>query len=184
MLAAVSEALARRDPSTRGHAARVGVLGEAVARRLGWRDQRLRALRVGAALHDVGKLAVPRDLLLKRGPLTRTEVERIRLHPLVGALLVPPLAALRVALPSVLYHHERWDGSGYPYGRSGDEIPAEARLLALADAYDAMTSARPYRAARPSGDALAEIARCAGSQFDPCLAAAFLVVWGGGVNGR
>ena len=184
MLAAVSEALARRDPTTRGHAARVAVLAEAVARRLGWRDERLRALRVGAALHDVGKLAVPRDVLSKRGPLTRPELARIRLHPLAGALLVPPLATLRVALPSVLYHHERWDGRGYPYGRRGVEIPEEARLLALADAFDAMTSARPYRAALPSDDALAEIARCAGSQFDPRLAAAFLVVWGGGANGR
>ena len=184
MVVRLTQALERRDPATRGHAARVAKLAEAVARRLGWAEERLEVLRLGAALHDVGKLAVPREVLTKAGPLTRAELDRIRRHPAAGALMIGPIAALHAALPYVLYHHARWDGRGYPSGRRGDEIPEEARLLALADAFDAMISTRPYRPARPLEHALAEIARCAGTQFDPRLAVAFLAVWDAARDGR
>ncbi len=175
--ASLSAALEARYPDTLGHARRVTALAEAVALRLRWSESRLAALRLGAPLHDVGKLAVAADVLQKPGRLDRAELAQIRRHPTAGATLLERLPGLRPALPYVLYHHERWDGSGYPSGKGGTEIPLEARILALADAFDAMTSDRPYRAALPVHEALAEIGRCAGSQFDPRLAQAFLEVW-------
>jgi HD-GYP domain-containing protein (c-di-GMP phosphodiesterase class II) len=172
VLVDLSRALEVRD-DVRGHGARVGALAEAVARGLRWDEERIAVLRLGSLVHDVGKVAVDAAILRKPGPLTESERARVREHPRVGAALVGPSAVL----PCVLYHHERWDGAGYPIGLGGDEIPVEARLLALADAYDAMTSARPYRAALPRALALAELDRCAGTQFDPELAACCCDVW-------
>ncbi len=176
MLATISRALEERD-QTQGHGARVAALAEPVARRLGWDDARIASLRFGAPLHDIGKVSVRGDLLRKAGPLTIAELTEIRIHPTAGATLVAPLRTARHALPYVLFHHERWDGSGYPSGLSGDAIPLEGRLLCVADAFDAMTSARPYRHALSTDRALAEIAICAGTQFDPLVAEAFLEVW-------
>jgi HD-GYP domain-containing protein (c-di-GMP phosphodiesterase class II) len=178
MLAALSAAIEAREPSTRGHGARVSALAVAVARRLGWDEGELAALRLGATLHDVGKLAVPVAVLRKRGALTPEELAQIRVHPSAGARLVASIAAARAALPCVLHHHERWDGRGYPAGLAAEAIPAGARLLAVADAFDAMTTERPYRRALPGARALGELDRCAGTQFDPRLTAAFLDVWG------
>jgi HD-GYP domain-containing protein (c-di-GMP phosphodiesterase class II) len=177
MLAALSAAIEAREPSTRGHGARVAALVEAVARRLGWGEEELAALRLGAMLHDVGKLAVPVAVLRKRGPLAPEEVAQIRVHPSAGARLVAAIGAARPGLPYVLHHHERWDGRGYPAGLAGEGIPAGARLLAVADAFDAMTTRRPYRRALPAAHALGELDRCAGTQFDPTLTGAFLDVW-------
>jgi HD-GYP domain-containing protein (c-di-GMP phosphodiesterase class II) len=177
MLAAISRALEERD-QTHGHGARVAALAEPVALRLGWDSERIALLRAGAPLHDIGKVAVRREVLRKPGPLTLDELEEIRRHPRAGAALVLPLRAFRHVLPYVLFHHERWDGSGYPAGIRGRSIPLEARVLAVADAFDAMTSARPYRQALPTERALVEIARCSGTQFDPRIAALFLEVWG------
>jgi HD-GYP domain-containing protein (c-di-GMP phosphodiesterase class II) len=177
MLGAISRALEERD-QTQGHGARVTALAEPVARRLGWDTARLASLRFGAPLHDIGKVAIDRNLLRKPGPLTLDELGEIRRHPRAGAELVLPIRSAHGALPSVLFHHERWDGSGYPSGLRGSSIPLEARLLAVADAFDAMTSARPYRPALTVDHALVELASCAGSQFDPEVAEAFLEVWG------
>jgi HD-GYP domain-containing protein (c-di-GMP phosphodiesterase class II) len=176
MLGAISRALEERD-QTYGHGARVAALAEPVARRLGWDGERLAELRFGAPLHDIGKVAVRGDVLRKSGPLTIDEVREIRSHPRAGAQLVVPIRSAHSALPYVLFHHERWDGSGYPAGIRGRSIPLEGRLLAVADAFDAMTSARPYRPAMPFDHALVEIAACAGTQFDPLVAEAFLAVW-------
>ncbi len=176
MLAAISRALEERD-QTHGHGARVATLAEAVAQRLGWGSERIATLRVGAHLHDIGKLAVRRAVLRKPGLLSYEEVAEIRTHPRVGASLVQPLRGAWVALPYILFHHERWDGLGYPAGLRGSWIPLEARLLAVADAFDAMTSPRPYSAALSTEAALAEIGRCAGTQFDPEVAELFLGVW-------
>jgi HD-GYP domain-containing protein (c-di-GMP phosphodiesterase class II) len=176
MLAAISRALEERD-QTHGHGARVAALAEPVARRLGWDSERIASLRHGAPLHDIGKVAVRCDVLKKSGPLTLDEVGEIRRHPRAGAELVLPIRSAWSALPYVLFHHERWDGSGYPAGIRGRSIPLEARLLAVADAFDAMTSPRPYRPALPVEHALVEIAACAGTQFDPGVAEAFLEVW-------
>ena len=137
----------------------------------------MRELRFGAVVHDIGKLTVRGELLRKAGPLAVEELEEIREHPRAGAGLVMPLRAARTALPYVLFHHERWDGRGYPCGLHAHSIPLEGRLLAIADAYDAMTSARPYRPALAAESALAEVADCAGTQFDPQLVELFLDAW-------
>jgi putative two-component system response regulator len=180
VLTALSQAIEARDPYTRGHSTRVSAIAVVIARRLGWRGSRLAALRLGGQLHDVGKLNLDATVLHKPGPLDPEERVEVRRHPLVGARLIRPFAHLRPALPYVLFHHERWDGSGYPSGRSREQIPPGARILAVADAFDAMTSNRPYRAALPLGRALAEVRNCAGTQFDPAVVHAFLAAWADG----
>jgi HD-GYP domain-containing protein (c-di-GMP phosphodiesterase class II) len=176
MLAAISRALEERD-QTPGHGARVAALAEPIAHRLGWDAGRVKVLHFGAPLHDIGKVSVRREVLLKAGPLTLEELGEIRMHPRTGAQLVLPLRAAREALPYVLFHHEWWNGSGYPIGLRGRAIPIEARLLGIADAFDAMTSPRPYRHALTHERALQEIDACAGTQFDPELATLFCETW-------
>jgi putative nucleotidyltransferase with HDIG domain len=178
MLSMLTRAIEARDPYTRGHSSRVTDLAEAVARRLGWSEERIASLRVGGPLHDIGKLAVSDEVLCKEGRLDDDELAQIREHPKIGAKLLLRVTALREAIPYVLYHHERWDGTGYPSGKRGEEIPVEARVLAIADAFDAMTSDRPYRSALSREEALAEVERCAGTQFDPKIARVFLEVFG------
>lgn len=176
MLGSICRAVEERD-HTQGHGARVAALAEPVAHRLGWEPERVAELRFAAPLHDIGKVTIRREVLRKPGPLTLEELAEIRSHPHAGAALVRPLRSARRALPYVLFHHEWWDGSGYPSGLRGRSIPLEARLLAVADAFDAMTSARPYRAPLSTERALAEVEGCAGTQFDPVVAEAFLEVW-------
>lgn len=179
-LAALSAAIEARDPYARGHSSRVTVFSQAMAKRIGVESERLPVLRLGALLHDVGKLSVPPSVLLKNGSLTEDELEQVRRHPAAGVRMLRSLGAPRDILPSVLHHHERWDGTGYPRGRAGERIPLEARILSVADSFDAMTSIRPYRTPRQVHDAIEELARCAGSQFDPELVAAFTDEWGEG----
>jgi HD-GYP domain-containing protein (c-di-GMP phosphodiesterase class II) len=162
------------DPSLEGHATRVAAHAEAVARRLRWTDHAIDELRLGAALHDVGKVNVRPDVLGKPGRLDDAELAEVRAHPVEGAWLIAGVPSLAAALPYVLFHHERWDGTGYPTRRAGIEIPLEGRLLAVADAFDAMTSARPYCDAKALDGAVAEVERCAGSQFDPAIARTFV----------
>jgi HD-GYP domain-containing protein (c-di-GMP phosphodiesterase class II) len=181
MLVALASALAARDPSTAAHSARVTALADRLASWLGWDERRLRALKIAGPLHDIGKVMISQAILEKRGPLAPDELAEIRTHPSAGARLIAPIWSAQQALPYVLFHHERWDGRGYPSGRSGAEIPEEARLLAVVDAFDAMTSTRPYRRALPTSRALAEIERCAGTQFDPTFASALLYAWDAGV---
>jgi HD-GYP domain-containing protein (c-di-GMP phosphodiesterase class II) len=180
MLAALASALAARDPSTAAHCARVTYLAGRLAAWMGWDEQQLQNLEVGVPIHDIGKVTISETLLRKRGPLQPTELAEIRTHPAAGARLIGSSGPARDVLPYVLYHHERWDGGGYPTGLRGTEIPEEARLLAVADAFDAMTTMRPYRRALPTSRALGEIERCAGSQFDPTFATAFLQAWSAG----
>ena len=176
MLAAISLALEERD-QTHGHGVRVAALAEPVARSLDWSNERLAALELGATLHDIGKVSVRPEILRKPEPLSPEEQAEIRAHPEAGAALITDLRWARPALPYVLWHHERWDGSGYPWRLRGPSIPLEARLLALADAFDAMTSPRPYRAALTHEQALAELEAGAGTQFDPWLVEMFLDAW-------
>src|SRR5919199_3342488 len=174
MFLALAEALQARDAFSGAHSLRVASLASTVGERLGWEEARLMRLRIGALLHDIGKLAVPTRILRKPGPLTRRELERIRFHPVAGARLVNALAPAHATLACALYHHERWDGGGYPLGRSGRRIPAEARVLAVVDAFDAMTFGRPFRRPLTIDAALAELDRCAGTQFEPVVVRAFL----------
>ena len=174
LLATFSAALEARDPHLRGHSARVSAFAEALADALGWKGTRVEALRLGGSLHDVGKISLHASVLRKAGPLTDEELGQIRRHPVAGARLVGCFDDFVAAVPSVLHHHERWDGTGYPHRLEGDSIPLEARVLGVADAFDAMTSVRPYRPALSVTAALAELERCAGSQFDPWLARTFV----------
>jgi HD-GYP domain-containing protein (c-di-GMP phosphodiesterase class II) len=180
MLAALASAQAARDPSTAAHCTRVTDLAVRLAGWMGWHDTQLERLRVGARVHDIGKVMIAERILAKRGPLSPDELAEIRTHPAAGARLIAPVRPAEDALPYVLYHHERWDGRGYPTQRHGAHVPQGARLLAVVDAFDAMTSTRPYRRALPTLHALAEIERCAGTQFDPDLAHAFLRAWSAG----
>jgi putative nucleotidyltransferase with HDIG domain len=177
MLSVLCGAIEARDPYIRGHSARVTAIAEAVARGLGWSDELLASLGVGGMLHDIGKLGVSDEVLRKVGLLTAQDLAEIREHPRLGARILLRASTLRDALPYVLYHHERWDGTGYPSGKAGEEIPVEARLLAIADAFDAMTSDRPYRRALTHEHALAEVERCAGTQFDAEFARVFLALF-------
>jgi HD-GYP domain-containing protein (c-di-GMP phosphodiesterase class II) len=177
LLATFSAALEARDPYLRGHSARVTAFAEGLAVALGWKGRQLEALRLGGSLHDVGKISVEESVLRKPGPLTEEELGQIRRHPVAGARLVECFDDFLAALPYVLHHHERWDGTGYPHRLGGDSIPLEARVLGVADAFDAMTSVRPYRPALSVAQALSELERCAGSQFDPELAHTFVEGW-------
>lgn len=123
----------------------------------------------GALLHDLGKVGIPEDILQKKGPLTEEEMEIIRYHPLIGFAMIEEFSFLQGAAEIILFHHERYDGTGYPFGLQAEEIPLSARLFSLADAIDAMTSDRPYRRSRSFEEALEEIKLCSGTQFDPQL---------------
>jgi putative nucleotidyltransferase with HDIG domain len=162
---ALATALDARDPYTAGHSERVSVLSVAIGRALKLSDDDVEVLRLGALLHDIGKIGIPDEVLRKPGGLTNAEFDLIKQHPVVGARILKSVPFLARHLTIVELHHERPDGRGYPLGLRGDDIPLAARIVHVADAYDAMTSARAYRAAMPSGDALRELWRCAGTEF-------------------
>lgn len=171
MLANTIEA---RETYTRGHVERVQGYALELARALGWGSEALAICEFGALLHDIGKIVVPRAILNKRQKLLHHEWAILRRHPETGTQMLGKVDHLRAALPYVISHHEHWDGSGYPAGLKGDSIPREGRLLAIADAYDAMTSDRPYRQSLSNENALAEINRWAGRHFDPEMAEVFV----------
>jgi HD-GYP domain-containing protein (c-di-GMP phosphodiesterase class II) len=170
----------RRDPYTLGHSARATALAQTIAARLRCDRADLDALALGGPLHDIGKLTIGDEILLKPGRLDADELRTIRGHPTAGARMIRGVRALRAALPCVLHHHERWDGGGYPDGLAGTAIPRAARILAVADAFDAMTTNRPYREALPREAAVGEVGRCAGTQFDPEAVDAFVAAWRAG----
>jgi putative nucleotidyltransferase with HDIG domain len=162
---ALATALDARDPYTAGHSERVSVLSIAIGRSLQLPADQLEVLRLGALLHDIGKIGVPDRILMKPGPLTDEEFSAIKQHPVLGARILRSVPFLARHIPIVELHHERPDGRGYPLGLRGDDIPLAARIVHVADAYDAITSARAYRAARPAAEALRELWRAAGTEF-------------------
>ncbi len=172
-LAATIEA---RDPYTYGHSRKVSGYAVALAEAVGLPSEKVTAISTAALLHDIGKVGVPDEVFNKAGKLEAEAWELIKSHPKLSATIAGHVVSLIACLPAILYHHERWDGDGYPDGLEGDAIPIEARILALADAFDAMTSSRPYRSKLSYKKVLQELKHCAGTQFDPKLVEAFLPI--------
>ena len=173
-LRALCQAVETKDFYTRGHSERVSRGSGMIARQIGMRADRTEAVRFAGMLHDVGKLGVPTKVLQKEGRLTEEEYAAIQLHPMRGLEIVKDIGFLNEALTGIMHHHERMDGRGYPMGFAGDEIPEFARIIAVADAFDSMTSTRAYRRATRIPDAIAELRKGAGTQFDPKIVDAFV----------
>ena len=174
---ALAAALDARDTYTAGHSERVSALSVLVGRQLGLTQPNLDVLRLGALLHDIGKIGVADGVLQKNGPLTREEFEIIKTHPTLGAHILRQIPFLSAHIPIVELHHERPDGRGYPHGLLGSATPQLARVVHVADAFDAMTTARAYRPAQTPAHAISELWRYAGSQFDTEVVEAFVAAW-------
>ena len=159
VLESLALSIEARDPYTRGHCDRLAEMSVGLGLRLGLPAEELKALRQGGIVHDIGKVMIPDAILLKPGPLTAEEVAVIRKHPEAGERICAPLKTFRLVLPIIRHHHEKFDGSGYPDGLRGEEIPLTARILQLADVYDALTTDRVYRRAGPQEQALAIMER-------------------------
>lgn len=177
MLEIMLRVMEARDPYTCGHALRVAQYSSAVATVLGQSPDAVEECSIGGLLHDVGKIGILDSTLQKPGPLTVEERHHARKHPEVGAAIVEDIPFMQPILPFILCHHERWDGEGYPAKLQGDDIPLKGRICAVADAFDAMTSSRPYRQAQSVDFALSELRVGRGTQFDPeCVDAFFTAI--------
>jgi len=172
-LKALMQALETRDFETHGHSERVVTFSLRLGHEIGLEKEGLRNLELGALLHDIGKIGVPDAILRKPAKLTAEEWVKMKLHPLHGQQILRNIPFLEGATRIVAQHHEQWDGSGYPYGIRGEDIDIGARIFAVVDAFDAMISDRVYRRGRPYKDAVAELERCAGTQFDALIVEAF-----------
>ncbi len=175
-LEVLAETIEVKDRFMRGHARRVSFYATLLAERLSLEADALEEVRVAAFLHDIGKVGVPTDLLLRAGALDSSERALVEQHPTIGARLVKPLAIPNAIASAIQHHHEWWDGTGYPDGLKGEEIPQASRIISVVDAFDAMSSDRPYRRALARATAIDEIRHFAGTQFDPHFAKEFLVV--------
>ena len=175
-VASLNETVDAKDPYTAGHSLRVQRIAVEIGREMRLGSECLETLLYAGLFHDIGKIGVPDAILTKPARLTPEEYEVVKRHPEDGARIVGRLRSLRAIVPAILHHHERWDGAGYPHALRGDEIPTEAGIVGLADAFDAMTTDRPYSDARPLDEAVEEIIRNRGTQFSPAVVDAFLRV--------
>jgi len=173
-LEALSRLVEANDPYTSGHSAMVNEIAITIAQKMELMDSQLDTLGIAGPLHDVGKVGIPSSVLNKPTGLTEAEWVMIRAHPRVSANVAQQVTAFAAAVPAIRHHHERWDGTGYPDGLKGDDIPLLARILAVADGFQAMTSERPYRRARTEEETLAELQKGAGTQWDPEVVKVFL----------
>lgn len=176
MVRSLALAVDARDPYTRLHSKRVSEMAAKLAKFIGLDDKRVAKIEIAGMLHDIGKIGIPDNILNKPSKLTQEEMDVVKNHPTLSAQIINS-TSLKDVVSSVKAHHERWDGRGYPYNLEGEEIPLEARIIAIADTFDAMVSDRPYRKALAVKDALSEIERCAGTQFDPVLAKQFILMF-------
>jgi putative two-component system response regulator len=167
-------ALEARDPYTEGHSQRVAGYADMVAQQLGWNKEEREKLRKASLLHDLGKIGIPDGILHKRDRLNDEEFDFIKKHEIIAVKILEPIRELAEVLPWILYHHERWDGKGYPHGLGGNAIPVAAQLMSLADVYDALTTGRDYKKAVSPEETLAEIEKGKGAQFNPELADVFI----------
>lgn len=174
MVRVIAASIDARDPYTLGHSTRVARISCQLGRQLGFSKEEIEHLEKACLFHDVGKIRTPDNILLKQQTLTHPETEEMRSHPIDGAEILMKAPSLRRYVPIVLAHHEWYDGNGYPYGRRDSEIPIHAQIIALADAFDAMTTTRPYRAGLSPDEAVEEILRYRGTQFSPMLTDAFV----------
>jgi putative two-component system response regulator len=172
-----SNAIELRDDYTRGHVERVMEYAVLLGKELGWEEKQIEELKYGSILHDVGKIYIQEAILRRPGPLSPNDWEEMKMHPVEGAELIKNVEYLKYALPVIRYHHERWDGKGYPDGLVGEQIPIMARVVAVADALDAMTSPRAYRTPAGARQAYDEIVACSGSFYDPKIVQAFQHAW-------
>jgi HD-GYP domain-containing protein (c-di-GMP phosphodiesterase class II) len=172
-LHALTSSIDAKDSYTHGHSERVALMSRMLATAAGFDEQAVERVYIAGLVHDVGKIGVPESVLCKPGRLSDEEFELIKMHPRIGARILEDIKQMQDLIPGVLHHHERWDGRGYPDGLAGESIPMLGRLICLADSYDAMCSDRTYRRAMDHERVLAEIQRCAGSQFDPKLTDVF-----------
>ncbi|MEM1423324.1 MAG: HD-GYP domain-containing protein [Planctomycetota bacterium] len=173
---ALTNAIDAKDRYTCGHSERVAYMSAQLALASGMSPKDAERIRISGLVHDIGKIGVPESVLRKPGKLTDEEYDAIKLHPEIGHSILRDIPQLEDVLPGVLYHHERWDGRGYPYKLAGEKIPLMARVIGLADAFDAMSSSRTYRSAMPREKVLLEITNGAGTQFDPTLAKRFMMI--------
>lgn len=171
---ALVQAVEEKDTYTRGHSERVTTFSVKIAEKMAFSEKQIVTIRYGGVLHDIGKIGINVNIIQKPGRLTDEEFNMIKNHPLIGERIISPIAFLKDVLPVVSQHHERYDGQGYPLGIDGSRMVPEARVLAVADAYDAMITARPYRSPLPREEAMAELRRCSGTQFDPIVVESFL----------
>jgi len=174
VLASLAQAMEKRDVGTYGHSKRVNYTVRLIAAALDLSEHQREELKTAATLHDIGKIGITDFILGKQGPLNESEKEIIKSHPQKGYEILKPLKQFESILPAILHHHEQYDGTGYPAGLSGEEIPLYARIISVADTYDAILSTRPYRSGSDHEHAIAEIVKYAGTQFDPVIVKAFV----------
>jgi putative nucleotidyltransferase with HDIG domain len=170
----MTQAIDARDPYTAGHSIRVAAYASAIASELGLPAREVEIIRIAAQLHDVGKIGIPDDVLLKPGGLTSDEYELVKVHTSIGRKILEKVVRFDEFLPVVELHHENYDGSGYPYGLAGNRIPLAARIVHVADSFDAMATTRSYRMALPLRAAVRELKDNSGTQFDPEVTEVFL----------